>query len=116
MNKRAVGSDYEEKACEFLKTQGFSVLERNFRCRRGEIDIIASEGEYLVFVEVKYRATESQGDPLAAVDFRKQKRISRVALYYLTVKGYPETTPCRFDVVGVDPEGFSLIRNAFDFI
>ena len=61
------------------------------RARRGEIDIIAREGEYLVFVEVKYRATESQGDPLAAVDFRKQKRISRVALYYLTVKGYPET-------------------------
>ncbi|HAE45010.1 MAG TPA: YraN family protein [Lachnospiraceae bacterium] len=116
MNKRAVGSDYEEKACEFLQTQGFSVLERNFRCRRGEIDIIAREGKYLVFVEVKYRTTRSQGEPEAAVDFRKQRRISRVALYYLTVRGYPETTSCRFDVVGVDPDGFSLIRNAFDYI
>ena len=93
MNNRAIGTDYEKRACEFLETQGFSVLERNFRCRQGEIDIIARDGTYLVFVEVKYRKTAGSGSPLSAVDFRKQKKISRVALYYLTKNGLPETTP-----------------------
>ena len=115
MNKRSVGTDYETKACEFLETQGFFVMERNFRCRQGEIDIIAKEGPHLVFVEVKYRASGSAGTPLSAVDARKQRKISRVALYYLTKKGYPETTPCRFDVVGISPGRTELIRNAFDY-
>ena len=108
MNNRAIGTDYETRACEFLETQGFSVLERNFRCRQGEIDIIARDGAYLVFVEVS--------SPLSAVDFRKQKKISRVALYYLTKNGLPETTPCRFDVVGISPKETVLIKNAFEYI
>lgn len=115
MNRRAVGTDYETKACEFLKTQGFSVLERNFRCRQGEIDIIAEEAGYLVFVEVKYRRTSASGSPIAAVNYNKQRKISRVALYYLTKNGYPETTPCRFDVVGISPQETILIKNAFDY-
>ena len=116
MNNRAIGTDYETRACEFLETQGFSVLERNFRCRQGEIDIIAWDGTYLVFVEVKYRKTAGSGSPLSAVDFRKQKKISRVALYYLTKNGLPETTPCRFDVVGISPKETVLIKNAFEYI
>ena len=116
MNNRAIGTDYETRACEFLETQGFSVLERNFRCRQGEIDIIARDGTYLVFVEVKYRKTAGSGSPLSAVDFRKQKKISRVALYYLTKNGLPETTSCRFDVVGISPKETVLIKNAFEYI
>ena len=116
MNNRAIGTDYETRACEFLETQGFSVLERNFRCRQGEIDIIARDGTYLVFVEVKYRKTAGSGSPLSAVDFRKQKKICRVALYYLTQNGLPETTPCRFDVVGISPKENVLIKNAFEYI
>ena len=116
MNKRTIGSDYENKACEFLETQGFSVLERNFRCRQGEIDIVAREGRYLVFVEVKYRATSARGTPISAVNYRKQRKISSIALYYLTKNAYPETTPCRFDVVGISPGEVVHIRNAFDYV
>lgn len=54
MNKRAIGTNQEIKAAEYLKNQGYEILERNFRCRIGEIDIIARDGRYLVFVEVKY--------------------------------------------------------------
>lgn len=67
-SKRAVGTFYEEAAVRYLKDQGYEILCRNFSCRQGEIDIVAREGEYLCFVEVKYRSTEGFGDGLAAVD------------------------------------------------
>ena len=57
MNKRKTGQEQEVKAACFLKTQGYQILERNYRCKKGEIDLIAREGQYLVFVEVKYRST-----------------------------------------------------------
>ena len=57
MNKRTVGKEYEERACRYLEDRGFRTAERNFRCRQGEIDIIGYHEGYLVFVEVKYRAT-----------------------------------------------------------
>ena len=103
------------KAACFLKTQGYQILERNYRCKKGEIDLIAREGQYLVFVEVKYRASGEFGNPLEAVSPGKQKRILRTALYYLTVKGYGENQACRFDVLGISPEGICLMKNAFEY-
>lgn len=79
MNKRKTGQEQEAKAACFLKTQGYQILERNYRCKKGEIDLIAREGQYLVFVEVKYRSTNESGLPEEAVDLRKQRQISRVA-------------------------------------
>lgn len=115
MNKRRLGSDYEELAAAWLEEQGYTILERNFRCRQGEIDIIAREKEYLAFVEVKYRSRESQGDPAEAVDFHKQRGICRVAAYYLVQKKLPDDTPCRFDVVSLSPKGIILYKDAFPF-
>ena len=71
MNKREIGSGYEEMAAAYLIEQGYKIVARNFSGRRGEIDIIARDGEYLVFVEVKYRRDERQGSPAEAVDYRK---------------------------------------------
>ena len=87
MNKRKTGQEQEAKAACFLKTQGYQILEQNYRCKRGEIDLVAREGQYLVFVEVKYRSTNESGLPEEAVDLRKQRQISRVAAWYLTEKG-----------------------------
>lgn len=115
MNKRAVGASYEKAVGAYLKEQGYQILEYNFRCRSGEIDIIARDGEYLVFVEVKYRTDLKSGDPLEAVDARKQRTISRTALYYCMKHGYGETTPCRFDVAAVLGEEIRLIKNAFEY-
>lgn len=116
-NKRQTGTYYEELAAEYLKGQGLSVIEKNFRCRQGEIDLIARDGEYLVFVEVKYRQSEREGSSLAAVHKRKQRVICRTAWYYLAFCVGNMDIPCRFDVVGIDgkEEEISWVKNAFDF-
>ena len=81
MNKRKIGSRYEEAAAAFLQKQGFRILGKNFRCRQGEIDLVCREGKELVFTEVKYRSDASCGSPFEAVDFRKQEKIRRTALF-----------------------------------
>ena len=96
-----------------MKGQGYDILELNYRSRYGEIDLIAREGAYLVFVEVKYRRDNSFGAPEEAVDKKKQRVISRVADYYCMAKGYAPLTPCRFDVVTFLGDSVHLIRNAF---
>lgn len=114
-NNRKTGQIYEDKAVEYLKGRGYRILEQNFRIRTGEIDIIAMEGEIIVFVEVKYRENSGLGDPLEAVNPHKQRRISRTALYYCACHGTGDRE-CRFDVIGFLGDGrMEHIRNAFDF-
>ena len=115
INKRAVGTAYEKLAGEYLIKQGYEVLEYNFRCRMGEIDLVAKDREYLVFVEVKYRSSGRTGSPLEAVDARKQRIISKVASYYCLTHGYGEGKACRFDVVAIKGEEYTLIKNAFEY-
>ena len=114
MNRRKVGTQFEQLAAQYLEKQGYRILETNFRCRQGEIDLIAQEGEYLVFCEVKYRSDGMSGDPLEAVDRRKQGKILRTAKYYLFENGLSEDTPCRFDVIGMADGHIRLLRNAFE--
>ena len=114
-NNREVGTDYEEKAAEILKTHGYQILEKNFRCRMGEIDIIARDGEYLVFCEVKYRKGAAMGHPSEAVGVRKQRVISKCAAWYLAKNGM-DGTACRFDVVSIEGRDITLIKNAFEYM
>lgn len=116
-NRRQTGARYENLAAEYLKSHGLSVIEKNFHCRQGEIDLIARDGEYLVFVEVKYRQRKENGISLEAVDRRKQKMICKAARYYLACVVGNMDVSCRFDVVGIDgkEESVSWIKNAFDF-
>ena len=104
-------------AVEYLAAAGFRIVERNYRCQFGEIDVVAEEGETLVFVEVKSRRSTAYGCPLVAVDARKQRRISRISLHYLSERGLRHR-PARFDVMAVLllPTGprIELIRNAFE--
>lgn len=116
MNKRQVGAHYEQAAARYLEQQGYRIIESNFRCRYGEIDLVAREGAYLVFVEVKYRKDTGAGEPLEAVDYRKQRQISRTAFFYLLCRGYGEDTPCRFDVAAILGEEMRVIKNAFDYV
>ena len=114
-NRRETGTQYEKMAAAYLQKQGYEIIEQNFRCRQGEIDIIAQDGEYLVFCEVKYRSTEQKGHPLEAVTVQKQHRLSRAALYYVAKRGLFDV-PCRFDVIGILDKEIVLYKNAFDFI
>ncbi len=115
-NSRETGSSYEREAAAYLEDQGYQILQMNYRCRIGEIDIIARDETYLVFVEVKYRRNFSCGMPQEAVGLRKQRVICKVADYYRMTHGCTEATPCRFDVVAVCGQELQLFRNAFDYI
>ena len=112
-NKRKTGAAYEQAAGYYLEQQGYVILQYNYRCRIGEIDLIARDGRYLVFIEVKYRKNGSRGNPLEAVDAKKQYRISRCAQYYLMEKRLGDI-PCRYDVIGIEGSRITLIKNAFE--
>jgi putative endonuclease len=107
----------ENAACEELQARGYAILARRYRTRYGEIDIVARDGDVTVFIEVKTRDGTDFGDGAAAVTVWKQRRISRMALDYLTRHKLHER-PCRFDVVAVGvATGTAVIevyRNAFD--
>ncbi|MCM1441287.1 MAG: YraN family protein [Roseburia sp.] len=113
MNKRRKGAQWEEKAASYLTDMGYHILEMNYRCRLGEIDIIAKESGYYVFAEVKYRSSNEYGSPLEAVTPAKQQRIRRVALVYLLEHGISMYVNCRFDVVGILNGEITLIQDAF---
>ena len=116
INKRELGSDKEKTAAAYLTDNGYRVIETNYFCKAGEIDIVAKDGEYLCFIEVKFRNDTSSGYPEEAVDVRKAGRITRSALFYMNQKGYPENTPCRFDVVAILGDRITLYKNAFDAV
>ena len=116
MNKRLIGAEGETAAVRYLEEHGYQIIKRNYRNRYGEIDIIAELGNVLVFVEVKYRRAGDYGDPLEAVDIRKQRRISKAALYYYSGYGHGWNRPCRFDVVAIYGDGtIRHVENAFEF-
>lgn len=106
------GAAAEAEAARYLEGRGFRILERRYRTRAGELDLVAHDGREIVFVEVKARAAESFGGPEEAVDLRKQRRLARAASAYLAIKGLSEE-PARFDVVAVTPEGIRHLADAF---
>lgn len=111
---RVKGRYYEAQAEAFLKSQGYQILEKNYWTRFGEIDLIAQDGEYLVFVEVKYRSNSQMGFPEEAVTKKKQKTIFRCAQVYLMKKNILSGIPCRFDIVAICGLQVTLLKNAFE--
>lgn len=116
-NNREKGVRGEDLATACLKKEGYRIIERNYRCRHGEIDIIAMDKEDVIFIEVKGRTSDTFGSPEEAIGPAKQKKISKVALRYLQERGLADHS-ARFDVVAIRfmPQGdlVRLIRNAFD--
>lgn len=112
-NRRRTGARYERQAAEYLEKKGYRILERNFYTRYGEIDIIARDGRYLVFLEVKYRRDAGEGHPLEAVDLRKQNKIRKTARFFLQRHGYRGDEPCRFDVIGILGGELVHVEDAF---
>lgn len=114
----STGKAGEEYAADFLHKKGYEILERNFHSRFGEIDIIAKNAKYLVFVEVKTREPGSLSDPLESVTLSKQHKLARTALLYLQT--HPSTLQPRFDVIGITMDvqrnvfKIRYIINAFD--
>lgn len=120
MNKRQVGDYYESLACTYLQGCGARIIERNYRALRGEIDIIARDGKYLSFIEVKYRKDKRFGPPQAAVTISKQRQICKISKIYLYSKKKSFDIPIRYDVIAItDLDNTATIRwykNAFDYV
>lgn len=114
VNKRKLGSEYEQRVARYLERYGFQILQMNYRCRCGEIDLVARDGVYLVFVEVKYRSSLQYGEPWEAVDVRKQRTIRLVANQYMREHHVTETTPVRFDVASVVQNKITYFKNAYE--
>ncbi len=114
-NKRQLGSVMEQAAASFLETRGYTVLERNYRCRFGEIDLIASDpaGNTLCFIEVKYRSGSRYGDPAEAVTVKKQRTIRCCAGVYLAFHPELAEMRVRFDVASITGRSIRVIKNAF---
>ena len=125
MNKRKLGGRYEELAAAYLRQKGLKILEQNFRCRVGEIDLIALDhGKMhqtdhdltIVFVEVKYRRDAASGMPYEAVDLKKRKTICRVADYYRQKAGGLSGYNFRFDIISILGDTITWIPNAFEYL
>ncbi|MEY2342761.1 YraN family protein [Acidithiobacillus sp. IBUN Pt1247-S3] len=109
-----VGQWHEQRAQSLLQERGMRLLQRNFRCRSGEIDLIAQDREHLVFIEVRSRSHDRQGTAAASIGPRKQQRIIRAAQVFLLRYSQYQSWPCRFDVVSFDGEAAGeWIRDAF---
>jgi putative endonuclease len=116
MEAQQRGKDTEERAWRLLEAQGMRLLERNFRSRRGEIDLVVQDRDSIVFVEVRYRGQNRFGNASESVDHHKQTRLIACAQHYLQKNPRAAHMPCRFDVISVNGTDGTTdwIKNAFD--
>ena len=111
-----IGAKAEEIARIYLEQQGLRLVEQNYRCRQGEIDLIMQDGETLTFVEVRYRKSTGFGSAAESVTPAKQRRIITTATHYLQSKNERKMPPCRFDMLaieGKEQQNINWIRDAF---
>ena len=116
INKRILGKEQENKAVDYLLSKGYTILEKNYLRKTGEIDIVVkSPDDYLVAVEVKYRSSDRFGSPFSAVNYTKQRKIYKTLLFYMSEHNLPMDTKCRFDVVGIYGDNrLEHLINAFE--
>lgn len=119
LGHRIVGLRAESQALSFLEAHGLELVERNFHCRVGEIDLVMRDGAVLVFVEVRKRGSRSFTSAAVTVTVAKQRKLIRAASFYLALRHRRHQPVCRFDVIGIDSDGtqssFDWRRNAFDY-
>ncbi len=120
LKRKELGNRGEEVAANFLKKQGYQIIERNYQARMGEVDIVAREGKSIVFIEVKTRRSTDFGLPEEALSYDKRRRLTKLALGYLAYHKIKNKN-CRFDVVSIlvnedRVKDVRLIKNAFEAV
>ena len=108
----ARGATAEALAAQILTERGYCIVERNFRCASGELDIVARDGEILCFVEVRSRADAQFGHPVETIDRRKQRQVARIAMHYIAQRN-PSFERSRFDVVAITGNEILVIQDAW---
>lgn len=111
--KQALGRWGEDRVVRWYRRHGFEVLERNWRCSRGELDVIVRRGSVVVVCEVKTRSSNAFGTPAEAVDWQKQRRIRRLAAQWLSEQGSRGAVQLRFDVAEVVGRDLRVLEAAF---
>lgn len=112
MDNKKIGKAGEDAAARFLARKGYKILHRNWRCLLGEIDIVAKEKDFIVFVEIKTRSSPLFGAGFLSVNYIKQSKLITLAKVYLKRYGLSDR-PCRIDIVSIDAKTITLIRDAF---
>ena len=115
-NTRKIGGSEEDRAADFLESRGCTIIERNFRCSAGEIDVIYWDGDTVCFGEVKFRENLLNGLPEEAVDRKKQKKICRASDHFRMKNSLDESLSYRFDVLSLTPESVKWLKNAYEYI
>lgn len=117
-NHLTLGKKAEELACAFLEKQGLTLIEKNYRCFCGEIDLIMQDKQHVVFVEVRSRSRTEYGNALESVNYNKVRKIIHTATYFLQYKKWLYKVSSRFDVVAIHPIDGEMklewIRGAFE--
>lgn len=117
-SKRDIGQSLEEFACAKLREQGLKIIERNYLCKMGEIDLIARDNSQLIFIEVRYRKSNIYGGSLESISLKKQQRIIKTAFHYLQKQNLLNKIACRFDVIALSGSfnklEYNWIKAAFD--
>lgn len=116
LNTRVVGGIYEEQCVDYLKKHDFQIVAQNYRCKIGEIDIIAVKNNILRFIEVKYRKNDSFGYPIEAVNKRKQNKMMKVASWFLSENKQYENMQCSFDIISITEHDIEYVFNCFGAI
>ena len=118
-SKRNIGQQYENLAADYLGKHGCRIIARNFRCQRGEIDLVVQEDRTVAFVEVKYRTNDNFGSAISMVTAAKQRKLIYTAQIFLQQNNKLSSLDARFDVVGITPTAngneleYEWIRGAF---
>lgn len=116
MNSRAIGREWESEALKRLEAAGLKLLDRNYRCRAGELDLVLRDGDSVTFVEVRFRRRADFGSGAESVGHSKRRRLIAAAQHYLQRHPVLADLPCRFDVVAIGPGAnpqIEWIRDAF---
>ena len=118
-NKRDIGDKHEAYAVDVIKQAGLEIVEKNYLCKLGEVDIIARSEHDMIFIEVRYRRSESYGGALQSVDKKKQRRIGLAANHYLQKHNLTNKVACRFDVFAITGSlnhlNYQWVKAAFNF-
>ena len=112
--RRATGDHFEGAARSFLEQQGLRLIQANFLCRLGELDLVMRDRDTVVFVEVRYRRSSAFGGAVGSITLAKQRRLVRAAQVWLRCHPADARRPCRFDVLAFEGESVEWIRSAFD--
>jgi len=113
LSKTQIGRDKEQSALKYLQKQGLELIEQNYYCPFGEIDLIMLERDEIVFIEVRTRSYTYYGNAIESIDHIKQQKLLQSATYYLQTKNLIDRINCRFDVIGFSSHNIDWIKDAF---